>query len=46
MEGRCNGCGYPCRLHHAIFMPNDGPLLVRLRGFPLFYHPKATQRHN
>lgn len=46
MEGRCGGCGYPCRLHHAIFMPNGGPLLVRLVPFPLFYHPHSTAKTN
>lgn len=43
-EGRCTGCGYPCRLFHEIFMPNGGPLLVRLNGFPLFYYPDSTAR--
>lgn len=44
-EGRCASCGYPCRLKHRIFMPNGQPL-VELIGFPLFYHPSATQRNN
>jgi hypothetical protein len=43
-EGRCTGCGYPCRLKHDIFMPNGGPRLVGLTGFPLLYHPSATQK--
>ena len=43
-EGRCTNCGYPCRLLHKIYMPNGGPLLVRLVGFPLFYHPDSTAR--
>ena len=43
-EGRCTQCGYPCRLKHDIFMPNNGPRLVGLTGFPLLYHPSATQR--
>lgn len=44
MEGRCNGCGYPVRVDHKMVMSNGGPLLVHLKGFPLFYHPIATQR--
>lgn len=45
MEGRCANCGYPCRLKHEILSPNK-ELLVRLQGFPLFYHPAATQQTN
>jgi hypothetical protein len=44
-EGRCANCGYPCRLKHEIFTP-ENTLLVRLSGFPLFYHPSATQQIN
>jgi hypothetical protein len=45
MEGRCTKCGYPCRLKHEISLPS-GQLLVRLVGFPLFYHPTACQQTN
>lgn len=45
-EGRCLSCGYPMRMRHQIFMPDDGPRLVDLNGFPLFYHPSATQNLN
>jgi hypothetical protein len=43
-EGRCTECGYPCRLKHDIFIPNGGPRIIGLTGFPLFYHPTATQQ--
>jgi hypothetical protein len=38
-EGRCNGCGYPVRLFHEIRTLDGEKLIVRLNGFPLFYHP-------
>ncbi len=41
-EGRCAACAYPARLKHNIFMPDNGPCLVSLTGFPLFYHPEST----
>lgn len=46
MEGRCTGCGYPCRLKHDIFVPGTTKRIVGLENFPLFYHPSATQRTN
>lgn len=44
-EGRCLGCGYPARLGHEILSP-EGQCLVKLSGFPLFYHPDSTSRIN
>jgi hypothetical protein len=44
MEGRCSGCGYPCRLRHEIALPTGQPL-VRI-VIPLFYHPSACQQAN
>jgi len=43
-EGKCNHCGYPCRLDHKIHSLESGKLLVHLKNFPLFYHPSATIR--
>jgi len=43
LEGKCNGCGWPLRAFHEIKLPT-GQLLVRLDGFPLLYHPSATER--
>lgn len=43
-EGRCGGCGYPCRLKHQIFL-RETPL-VGLDNFPLFYHPDVCQQIN
>jgi hypothetical protein len=45
-EGRCNQCGYPVRLFHEIRSLNGERLLVRLNGFPLFYHPNHTAQIN
>lgn len=42
MEGSCTNCGYPARLKHDIYLGQQ--LLVSLKGFPLFYHPSATER--
>jgi hypothetical protein len=43
-ECRCAMCAYPGRMKHTIFFPPTGEPLVQLIGFPLFYHPTATQQ--